>query len=404
MRKLTLRVRITILCGMILIGMAVALTLISVRNADKTYTQQFSINIGDGLSINNDGNRITFGGEEGDSINTALEYAKQYIPPDVNVEIPGISIQSNNNMNQLFNGAEKKFMTQSILIAAIFVILGLISIYYIVGKALAPVKKLSNTARKINENNLYEKIEEPSAKDEIWELTASFNQMLDRLAGSFAVQKNFAANAAHEFRTPLSTVKAGIQVLEMDEDPSVNDYKETVDIIKENNDRLIQIVDNLLLMTRETQQSFETVISMEELFLELNEELMPKALDAGITLEIKSSEGSVKGNRTLIYRAVYNLLENGLKYCSKNQTISLSSEVRNNGVRITVSDNGPGIPKEALVHIFEPFYRLDQSRSRSVGGSGLGLSIVKSIVEKHNGIIRVESTLGLGTTFYIELE
>ncbi len=403
MRKLTLRVRITLLCGLILIGMAVALTLISVKNADKTYTQQFSVNIGDDMSISYDGNQTTFGGEAGDSVNAALDYAKQFIPSEVNEDIPGVSIQSNNNVNPLFLGAEKKFMTQSLLVAAIFIILGLLLIYYIVGKSLTPVKKLSKTTKNINENNLYEKMEEPKAKDEIWELTASFNQMLDRLSGSFAVQKNFAANAAHELRTPLATMKAGIQVLELDEEPTAEDYKETVEIVKENNERLIRIVDNLLLMTRETQQSFDVVLSIEELFAEIVEELRAKALEAEMVLEIKSCEGRVKGNRTLIYRAIYNLVENGLKYCGKGNTVTLSSEVRGKGLIITISDNGPGILKEALDHIFEPFYRIDQSRSRSIGGSGLGLSIVKAIVEKHNGTIRAESTLGAGTTFIIEL-
>jgi signal transduction histidine kinase len=131
---------------------------------------------------------------------------------------------------------------------------------------------------------------------------------------------------------------------------------------------------------------------------------MPKALEVGITLEVKSHEGRIKGNRTLIYRAVYNLVENGLKYCSKGHTVTLNSEVREKELIITVSDNGPGIPKESLDHIFEPFYRVDKSRSRSIGGSGLGLSIVKAIIEKHNGSIHAESTLGQGTTFIIELK
>jgi signal transduction histidine kinase len=228
--------------------------------------------------------------------------------------------------------------------------------------------------------------------------------MLERLSTSFAVQKNFASNAAHELRTPLATIKAGIQVLELDEEPTSMDYKEAIEIAKESNERLIQIVDNLLLLTKENKDGFEAQVPIEGLLTEVQRELLPLSEKSGVTLAVRNAKGVLKGNKTLLYRAFYNLVENGMKYCQSGSVIVIESNEDDKKVRITVSDNGPGIPPESISHIFEAFYRVDKSRSRAIGGSGLGLSIVKGIVEKHRGTIGVESTLGKGTLFTLEFD
>lgn len=412
MKKITLRLRITLLCGIILIGMAVVLTVVSVQNAENTYTKQFVMNIGDEFSITYGDNEISFGGGDGEQLNKIMDFAKLFIPSDVkeNVldglfhsESQSESQSDKNQMGQLFKGAEKKFTVQSIVVATIFVIIGLFLIYIIVGKALKPIRNLSETVKNINENNLYEKIQKPVTIDEIGSLTTSFNQMLDRLSTSFTVQKTFAANAAHELRTPLTTIKAGIQVFEMDEEPTIEDCKETIEILNESNERLIKIVDNLLLISRESQEGFTEIISVEKLFHKIQNELMPMAETSEVMLIIKNFDGTLKGNQTLIYRAIYNLVENGIKYNIKGGKVVLNSTEQEKKVKITVSDNGLGIPSKSLAHIFEPFYRVDKSRSRSIGGSGLGLSIVKSIIERHNGTIYVDSVPGKGTVFTAEL-
>lgn len=402
MKKMALKHRITLLCGLILIGMAAALTVISVYNARNTYTGQFNLNLGDALSLSIDGDGTTFGGVGGEYINKALDIAKQLIPSDMQDKILGS--RTNDPVTNFFQGAEREFTAQSILVAAAFVIVGILLIYYVTGKALKPVKELSDSVKRINENNLYEKLNEPGTKDEIASLTTSYNQMLDRLASSFAIQRNFAANAAHELRTPLATTRAGIQVLELDTEPTLEDYKEAVEIAKESNERLIQIVDNLLVLTRETKESFTDIIPIEPLFKELEVELEASSQKYGTTLRVISCEGIVRGNRTLLYRAIYNLAENGLKYCGAGGSVTIESRVSNNQVIIRVGDSGPGIPSDSLQHIFEPFYRVDKSRSRAVGGSGLGLSIVKGIIDKHNGQIYVDSTEGRGTVVTIALE
>ncbi len=402
MKKMALKHRVTLLCGMILIGMSVALTIISVYNAKNTYTNQFNLNLGDIFSLSIDGNGTTFGGVGGEQINKALDIAKQFIPSGIQEQIFGS--QSSDPVTNFLQGAERKFTAQSVVIAAAFVIVGILLIYYVTDKALKPVKQLGDSVRRINENNLYEKLEVPGTKDEIASLTTSYNQMLDRLSSSFAIQKNFAANAAHELRTPLATTRAGIQVLEMEEEPSLEDYKEAVEIVKESNERLIQIVDNLLVLTRETKESFTDIVPMEKLLQELEEELKEASLNYGTSLRIIQREGTIRGNRTLIYRAIYNLMENGLKYCGTGGEVAVESKLSGNQVLITISDNGPGIPSDSLKHIFEPFYRVDKSRSRAVGGSGLGLSIVKGIIDKHNGQIVVESIEGKGTVVTVVFE
>ncbi|MBH1939626.1 HAMP domain-containing histidine kinase [Mobilitalea sibirica] len=405
MRRIPLKLRITILCGIILIAVATFLTIVSVQNADNTYTDQFVMKFGDQFSINFDGQNTTFGGKSGEKINDVLDFAKQFIPSEELNDILSVTPHKEaESTGNIFKEAGRKFTLQSILVAVVLVIIGLILIYLITGQALKPVSKLSDTVKRINENNLYEKIEEPVAKDEIASLTTAYNQMLDRLSTSFAIQKNFAANAAHELRTPLATTKAGIQVLEMDEEPSIEDYKEAIEIAKESNERLIQIVDNLLILSKETKDSFSDLILLESLFQELDKELTLVAKDKGITLEMINNAGAMKGNRILMYRAIFNLVENGIKYCGKGGKVTLTSFEKDNFITIIVADNGPGIPAESIDHIFEPFYRVDKSRSKAIGGSGLGLSIVKGIIDKHNGKISVNSKTGEGTIFTIEFE
>jgi len=414
MSKFTLRMRITFLCGIILICLVFLLTLISVENAEKTYTNQLEMNFGDEFSISIDDNELSFGGTEGEQLNEILDFAKLFIPSDVKEELLGELTQGDsttksdsndtNDLKFLFQGAEKKFTNQSLFIASLIILIGLIMIYFIVGKALKPIQNLSETVKNINENNLYTKIKEPTVKDEIGSLTTSFNQMLDRLATSFSTQTNFAANAAHELRTPLTTIKAGIQVYEMEEEPTLSDCKETIEIIKENNNRLIGIVDNLLLLSREPVDGFKEEFQIETLFQKIKEDLFPISKERNVTLVIMNGSGTINGNKTLIYRAIYNLVENGIKYNIAGGTVVLDSIVKEKSVVITVSDTGPGIPPESLPHIFEPFYRIDKSRARAIGGSGLGLSIVKSIIDKHKGTIRVNSVLYKGTTFTVELK
>lgn len=248
MKRLSLQLRITIVCAIVLIATAAILTIIAVKNAQTTYTNYFELNVGDQLSFRINDNGFSLDGAAADIVNDVLGFVDGYVS-NVEQAIPETD-------NRSFGAAGKEFARKSLGVMIIFVLLGIIITYFLVKKALTPVRDLSTTVKDINENNLFRKIAEPDTMDEIGSLTVSFNGMLERLSNSFSNQKSFAANVAHELRTPLSTMKAGIQVLEMDEEPEVGDYRETIEVIKKSTDRMIKVVDDLLELSRSEQGDF----------------------------------------------------------------------------------------------------------------------------------------------------
>lgn len=395
MKKLSLQARITIICALILTGIAVLLTLVSVRNAQSTYTNQFELYLGDDISFQYNEDGFTYKGSDENLVNDILGFVNGYIN--------GGDAQSQNKKSSFLNEARRKFATESLGYMIFLIAAGIILIYILVRKALGPVRKLSRTVKEINENNLYQKIEEPQAKDEIRSLTGSFNGMLERLHRSFANQKNFAANVAHELKTPLATMKAGIQVLEMDEQPGLEDYKETIEVIKKSTQRMIDVVEDLLELSGKEQVDFSSVVDLNKIFQELQQDLSVKAEAMKVSVRLNRCEGSVEGNETLLYRALYNLMENAIKYNREGGYVYADCDIKGPMIKITISDNGAGISDEAKEHIFEPFFRAGRNSSRAIGGSGLGLAIVKEIIEKHKGRISVYSIEGEGTNFEILL-
>lgn len=396
MKRLSLQLRITVVCAVVLIGIAAILTIIAVKNAQTTYTNYFELKVGDQLSFKMNDEGFSYDGAAADIVNDVLGYVNGYIGNEGQQ-------QAQSSETGLFSDAGKEFTRKSLGVMVIFVLFGIIITYFLVKKALTPVRSLSQTVKEINESNLFRKLPLPETMDEIGSLTVSFNGMLERLDQSFAMQKNFAANVAHELRTPLSTMKAGIQVLEMDEEPEVSDYKETIEVIRKSTDRMIRVVDDLLELSRSEQGDFTNKIDLNKLLHEISLELKEKAKAAQVSIITDKCEGSIEGNETLIYRALFNLVENAVKYNKPGGYVLMNSITSNNTVRISIVDNGIGISGEALAHIFEPFYRADRYRTKGVGGSGLGLAIVKGIIEKHKGQIHVTSLEGEGTTFEITL-
>jgi signal transduction histidine kinase len=395
MKRLSLQVRITIICALILTGIAVLLTAVTVQNARTTYTNQFELYLGNDTSFQYNEDGFSYHGSGEELVNDILDFVNGYIKDG--------AIPSRSNESMIFGAAGRKFAKESLGYMLLLVAAGIILTYFLVRKALGPVRKLSQTVKEINEHNLYRKIEVPEAKDEIGSLAGSFNGMLERLNQSFTNQKNFAANVAHELRTPLSTMKAGIQVLEMDAEPSAADYKETIGIIKKSTGRMIEVVDDLLELSKNERVDFSNMVDLDRIFQEIKQDLSEKAKAMGVSIILEQCGGSIEGNGTLLYRALFNLMENAVKYNREGGYVSAGCETRDAMVKITISDNGTGISKEALEHIFEPFYRADRHRSREVRGSGLGLAIVKEIIEKHKGRIIVSSVEGEGTVFEILL-
>lgn len=298
----------------------------------------------------------------------------------------------------------KYFSLQNIITMIIIIILSILLTYFITGKILKPLKKLSEDITQINEHNLDWRINIPKSTDEVRHLANSFNDMLQRLEGAFVIKKQFAANAAHELKTPLTIIKTTLQVLNLDDNPSIDDYKESFNYIEKSLEKLIDTVNNLISLTNESIKDNFEKIKLKEILQQILFELLDKIKEKNINISLSEKEFVIKGHKTLIFRAFYNLIENSIKYNKVNGAIDIHLENKApNRVNIIISDSGFGISENDLKHIYEPFFRANHTISESIDGSGLGMSIVKLIIEKHNGEINIESKKDSGTTISILL-
>lgn len=298
----------------------------------------------------------------------------------------------------------KYFSLQNIITMIIIIILSILLTYFITGKILKPLKKLSEDITQINEHNLDWRINIPKSTDEVRHLADSFNDMLQRLEGAFVIKKQFAANAAHELKTPLTIIKTTLQVLNLDDNPSIDDYKESFNYIEKSLEKLIDTVNNLISLTNESIKDNFEKIKLKEILQQILFELLDKIKEKNINISLSEKEFVIKGHKILIFRAFYNLIENSIKYNKVNGAIDIHLENKApNKVNIIISDSGFGISENDLKHIYEPFFRANHTISESIDGSGLGMSIVKLIIEKHNGEINIESKKDSGTTISILL-
>ncbi|KLU63380.1 alkaline phosphatase synthesis sensor protein PhoR [Peptococcaceae bacterium CEB3] len=282
----------------------------------------------------------------------------------------------------------------SLLYMLIAIVAGTVASYFIAGKALKPVSDLTESIENIDESKLFQPIIGFGTNDEVARLAASFNHMIMKLGKAFEHQKQFAANAAHELKTPLAGIIANIEVLQLDENPTVTEYKEVIDDTLENAQRLSSLVYDLLKMNSALDEEHFEIFDAKEMFDDIILSLSESSKAKNIRIENNISNIPLFGERTLLQRAFFNLVQNAVKYSKSNGKVVISANQTDDSVIINIRDAGIGIPENELDSIFEPFYRVDASRSRETGGSGLGLSIVKSVVEKHKGRIYVESEIG----------
>jgi len=273
--------------------------------------------------------------------------------------------------------------------------------YWMSAKSLKPVTDLSREIERIDENNLFLRVESASSNDEIATLSTSFNHMIGKLEKAFTAQKSFSANAAHELKTPLAAMISAIDVCRLDSKPTSREYEETLDEVYQNAIRLNDLVNNLLSMNEQSdlrREHFAARQMFEQIISELSNENTKQ-----VSIDNQISDTDICGEKALIYRAFLNIVHNALKYNKPDGTVRISANEKNQYTFITVSDTGIGIPQDQLGEVFEPFYCVDKSRSRALGGSGLGLSVVKAIVDRHGGEIRVESELGAFTNVTVIL-
>lgn len=305
---------------------------------------------------------------------------------------------------EFYREASQKFSAQSLLAMALIALLAVGSTYLATGQVLRPLKNLTASAGVIDGRHLDRRVPEAGAQGEVLALTRSFNGMLGRLEESFLIQKRFAASAAHELKTPLAVIKSALQVLEMAPHPSEADYREFMADTGESLERIIKTVDGLLSLANPKEVPMDETVELRPVLDLAVRELSGRAEECGVTLSVGGQAPPVRGDADLLYRAFANLIENAVKYNHPGGAVTVTLGREGREVSVTVKDDGPGIPANALLHIFEPFYRADPSRSQQIPGSGLGLAVVQLIVERHGGEIQVQSRPGAGSAFKVLLK
>lgn len=295
------------------------------------------------------------------------------------------------------------FRLHSVLITLVVILLSSAFTYFLAGRALAPLRKFSAHMEKVQAQNLSEPLTLPRAEDEIAQLSRAFNRMLARLEHSFSVQHQFSANAAHELRTPLAVMQTRLDILKKKGDASSEEYKETIQMISEQTERLSHLVEILLELTELDTVKQCDQISLAALIEEVICDLTQIAEEKQITLIQEPGEAELTASELLLYRAIYNLVENAIKYNHPKGSVTVSVDTKPGWAFVHVTDTGIGIDTENWERIFEPFVRVDKSRSRAMGGTGLGLALVRDIAKQHGGNVQIIKSSPQGTEILLEL-
>ena len=311
--------------------------------------------------------------------------------------------------------SKSDYRNRSLLITAVVALIGGAVTFFVSGRALKPLKEFSETVEKVQAQNLADYTIEENRIAELDRLRTSYNKMLLRLSESFETQRQFTGNAAHELRTPLALIQAQLDLYHTTEHPESGDAaEETIQMVTEQNERLSKLVRTLLDMSElqtvarnekiEIQGLIEEVLAdLEPLAQEKNIELIQKTQNLSDGTEKPEDELILTGSDILIYRMIYNLVENAIKYNRVDGIVTVSAKREKNEVVLTVADTGNGIDESFREQIFEPFFRVDKSRSRELGGVGLGLAMVREIVRVHDGKIEVRGNEQGGTTFEVRM-
>lgn len=302
---------------------------------------------------------------------------------------------------QVYNN-KADYKRNSLIITVLLALLGGVVTYFISGHALRPIREFSDKIEEVQAQNLSDsRIEENNVK-ELNQLGISYNKMLERLSDAFEIQRQFTANAAHELRTPLALMQVQLDLYNSASHPGNDaDTLQTIKMITEQNDKLNRMVKTLLDMSELQTVGRDDKIILDAIVEEVLADLEPLAVEKNIKLIGKCEDATMIGSDILIYRLVYNLVENAIKYNHPLGQVTVTAYQRNKHVYVSVEDTGSGIPKELRERVFEPFFRVDKSRSRELGGVGLGLALVREIVRVHDGSICIKSGKTGGTIFEV---
>lgn len=302
---------------------------------------------------------------------------------------------------QVYNN-KADYKRNSLIITVLLALLGGAVTYFISGHALRPIREFSDKIEEVQAQNLSDsRIEENNVK-ELNQLGISYNKMLERLSEAFEIQRQFTANAAHELRTPLALMQVQLDLYNSASHPGNDtDTLQTIKMVTEQNDKLNRMVKTLLDMSELQTVGRDDKIILDAIVEEVLADLEPLAVEKNIKLIGKCEDATMIGSDILIYRLVYNLVENAIKYNHPLGQVTVTAYQRNKHVYLSVEDTGSGIPKELRERVFEPFFRVDKSRSRELGGVGLGLAFVREIVRAHDGSICIKSGKTGGTIFEV---
>ena len=319
----------------------------------------------------------------------AVSFDPQHIAPDDELTI-------------VVDGAQGRFRTTNWYITAAVMLLSGVLTYFVSGRALKPLRSFASQVEQVQLNNLADMRIDEDSISEFRQLSRSFNQMLERLNNAFAAQRQFTGNAAHELRTPLALMQAQLELFSAEHPDVPPEIAEFLALLREQTERLTRLTKTLLEMSNLRQVARNERIQLAPMIEEIFTDLAPLVEKRGITLEA-DGDGVMTGSDALIYRLIFNLTENAVKYNRPGGSVRVCVTQETEKLLIRVSDTGCGIPEKYQQSIFQPFFRVDKSRSREYGGAGLGLSLVWEIADLHGGSVWVEESSDKGTTIAVEL-
>lgn len=302
----------------------------------------------------------------------------------------------------IVNGAQHSFGTTNWYITVAVTLLGGVLAYFVSGRALKPLKSFASQVENVQPDNLADMKISEDVLPEFKQFSKSFNGMLDRLDEGFSAQRQFTGNAAHELRTPLALMQAQIELFSVEHSDIQHDTAELLKLLQEQTERMSQMTKTLLEMSELRTVPCNDVIELAPMFEEVFADLAPLAEKRGITLEC-DGDGTIIGSDTLIYRMLFNLTENAIRYNRPNESVRVCVSEQNGQIFIRVRDNGNGIPEQYRESVFQPFFRVDKSRSREYGGVGLGLALVREIALLHGGRVLAEESTENGTVMLVIL-
>ena len=311
-------------------------------------------------------------------------------------------IAPNEELTIVVDGAQGRFRTTNWYITAAVTLLSGILAYFVSGRALKPLRSFASQVEMVQMTNLADMKIDEDVLPEFKQLSRSFNQMLERLNTAFAAQRQFTGNAAHELRTPLALMQAQLELFSAEHPAVLPETAEFLTLLREQTERLTQMTRTLLEMSNLQQVARNERIQLAPMIEEIFTDLAPLSDKRGVTLTAEG-DGIMTGSDALIYRLIFNLTENAVKYNRQGGSVRVSVTQEPEKLLLRVSDTGCGIPEEYQRSIFQPFFRVDKSRSREYGGAGLGLSLVWEIADLHSGSVWVEESSDRGTTIAVEL-